>query len=116
MLPTDFALFALSAGAASPGPGPTGAPTGLSSETYGTPKRVRYTWTVTDANAYTRIYHEAGVCPGTPPLARTVTPGLTFWETGDLDSGAPYRAQIAHYRNGQESAKTSCYQHSSLVV
>ena len=107
-LATMFAVFAVKgAAAADPGPGPTGPPTGLSVVNGGTEVSplARIHWTNGDATAYTRIYKRVSNCSGAESLLTTVNPGITSFDSS-ITVAAGFL--VSHYRNGQESAKTSC--------
>lgn len=109
-LATMFAIFAVTGTEAEdPGEAPTGPPTGVSHSYYGSPQKVRLHW-VNEDSAYTRIYGEQGTCPGTPPFVWVVNPGVTSYDSSFLESNDPHRFKLTHYKNGQESAKTDCYQ------
>lgn len=96
-------------GPVSPGPGPSAAPSGLNTVTYGTPKKVRVRWTNGDATAYTRVYSEPGGCPvSSPALDATLNPGVTSWDSPYLDSGQVRGFIARHYKNGQESGSSNC--------
>lgn len=110
-LATMFAVFMMKGTAVDPGDPPTGPPTNVVSSHYGSPTKVRLSWTNGDATAYTRIYMEQGTCPGTPPFYIAQNPGVTSVNTAFLHSNDPHRYQLSHYKNGQESDKTDCAQH-----
>ena len=116
-LVTAFAVLAVkkSAVAVTQGAGPTGPPTDVTTSHYGNPQKIRVSWANGDASANTRIYMEQGVCPGSPPQDAVVNPGLTSYDSLFLHSNDPHRIQLSHYKNGQESAKTTCLQHGAQV-
>lgn len=115
-LASAFAVFAVKAtDPAAPGSAPDGPPTDVSSQVYTSPEKIRITWANGDPNAYTRIYMEQGTCPGTPPLVDTVNPGLTSFNSAFLRSADPHRVQLTHWKNGQESAKTTCHETTELT-
>ena len=115
-LASAFAILMVRPGSlTAPGPGPTGPPTDVSSQVYTSPEKIRVTWTNGDSTAFTRIYMEQGSCPGTPPFVDIVNPGITSFNSAFLRSADPHRVQLTHFRNGQESAKTTCHETTELT-
>lgn len=118
MTPAEALLIFAGGVAEAPAAGPSGAPTGLTVETYAVgvptdPPGIRVRWTNTDLSAYTNVYLEAGGCGGTASLQSPIAnPGATVVDLGQLRSpGAPAEQAgfvAKHYKNGQESAGSNC--------
>lgn len=104
LLPFGGAAYAVGADEpASPGGGPTGAPTRGSTYTYAGGAKLGVQWKNTDATAYTRIYEN--IDNGGEVLGATALPGETQRDMGiytGLVGTVDFR--IVHYKNGQESA------------
>ena len=106
-LASAFALLAVKGSAAAPpGPGPTDPPTNVTAVNYGAPDKARISWTIGDAASYTRVYQRDDDCVANETLLTTVNPGIASFDSlVTVSSGFT----ASHFRNGQESAKATCF-------